>query len=277
MALQGSNRQSGPTPEVETGGPPGNGGIDIIAWIYAIMAWIVDTFNTVLQWVTDTFNWLIGILVSIFHFLLKFLKHIWENYVKAAIVWLYNHAVKVRNWLKRTIGPILKRLEKIKKWYDEHILKQQLRLLQIIQMMRRFLGILRLFHVKWAIALDNHLADLQNRIAESIRIVRGVLNEIINTLAMVLDPTLLIKTNVLAGSLLGNLAAVKRIFGFAWHGPLTPDETTFLDHNVGRYNRTAADSHIASLASTGLTDYDQSEHTDCRKGISDAINAPLPF
>jgi ABC-type proline/glycine betaine transport system permease subunit len=277
MALKGIDRQTHPTPEVETGGPPGNGGIDIIAWIYEIMAWIVATFNAVLQWVANLFNWLIGILVSIFHFLLKFLKHIWENYVKAAIVWLYKHAMKLRAWLKRVITPILKRLEKIKKWYDEHILKQQLRMLQFLQTIRRFLGILRLFHVKWAAALDQDLADIQNRIEESIRIVRGVLNEIINTLAMVLDPTLLLKTNVLAGSLLGNLAAVKRIFGFAWHGPLTADETTFLDHNVGRYNKDTAGNHIASLTSTGLTDYDQSERTDCRKGISDAIGGPLPF
>lgn len=263
-------------------GPPNTGdlpvydpGMDVAIWEELVSIW--GTIVYVAKFFTNLFTILIGILVSIFHFLLKFLKHIWENYVKAAIVWLYNHAMKVRAWLKRTITPILKRLEKIKKWYDEHILKQQLRLLQLLQTVRRFLGILRLFHVKWAAALDQDLADIQNRIEESIRIVRGVLNEIINTLAMVLDPTLLIKTNVLAGSLLGNLAAVKRIFGFAWHGPLTADETTFLNQNVGRYNESTANNHIASLASTGLTDYDQSERTDCRTGISGETNAPLPF
>src|SRR5258708_5319319 len=91
---------------------------------------------------------LLNFLVTFFRTLGKFLLHIWQQYVKRAIAWLAIHVQKLRAWLKRTIGPIIKRLEKIKKWYDTHILKQQLRMLQQLQTIRRFLGILRLFHVK---------------------------------------------------------------------------------------------------------------------------------
>src|SRR5712664_4199246 len=147
----------------------------------------------------------------------------------------------------------------------------------MLQSIRRFLGILRLFHVQWAAKLDNTLADLQNRIETSIQIVRGTLNQIINTLAIAFDPTMLIRSNILGGSLLSNLAAIKRIVGFSRHGPLTPSETVFLDHNVNRYNRSAADQHIAAVTSSGLTEYDISERAASRKGISDALGKPLPF
>jgi hypothetical protein len=115
---------------------------------------------------------------------------------------------------------------------------------------------------------------LQNRIEVSISIVRGTLNQIINTLAIALDPTLLLRSNVLGASLLQNLAAVKRIFGYGYHGPLTAAETTFLDNNVGRYQTSTANSHTARLASTGLTTYDNSELADCRAGISGATGTP---
>jgi hypothetical protein len=252
-------------------GPPSTPGFGIsVAFVLSLITGIATSiYNLIAK--------LVAALKGAFGALHKFLLHVWQCYVKKAITGLFRHVKSLREWLKRTIPPIIKRLEKIKKWYDTHVLKQQLRMLQQIQMVRRFLGILRIFHVKWAAKIDSTLADLQNRIEQSISIVRGTLNQIVNTLALVLDPALLITRDVLAGSLLKNLAAVKRIFSYSQHGPLTASETTFLDHNVGRYNKSTGSNHIAALASTGLTTYDQSERTDSRKGISDAIAAALPF
>jgi hypothetical protein len=252
---------------------PGSGFDYLLGLIFTVYGLLLRSIGFVWFWV----RYLVSALILLFQRLSKFLLHIWQQYVKRAIQWLALHVQKLRAWLKRTIGPIIKRLEKIKKWYDTHILKQQLRTLQMLQTIRRFLGILRIFHVKWAAKLDATLADMQNRIEQSIAIVRGTLNQIITTLGLVLDPALLITRDVLAGSLLKNLAAVKRVMGYSQHGPLTASETTFLEHNVDRYNRSAADKHIAAVASSGLTAYDQSERTASRKGISDAIGAPLPF
>jgi hypothetical protein len=207
----------------------------------------------------------------------KFLKRVWQDYIKKAIQWLSDHVRKLRAWLKRTVGPIIKRLQTWKKWYDEHILKQQLRMLKMIQVVRNFLGILRLFHVKWAAKLDQSLADMQNRIEEVISVTRGVLNQIINTLAIAFDPTMLITSNVLAASLLGNLGAVKRIFGYGFHGPLTPGEAAFVSKNAGRFLKSTANGHIATVASSGLTDYDKSEVADSRRAIADASGAPPPL
>jgi hypothetical protein len=170
------------------GGLPPDGGPPVGVDPNVILAVVLGWLGTVVNWVKNIFSSLIKALVNIFTALQKFLLHIWQNYVKRAIQWLASHVQKIRAWLKRTIGPIIARLEKIKKWYDQHILKQQLRMLQFLQSVRRFLGILRIFHVKWAAKLDSSLADLQNRIEQSISIVRGNLNGIINWLNAITNP-----------------------------------------------------------------------------------------
>ncbi len=253
------------------GDGPGDGGgdpgLDIIAWVIGLV-------NAVVTFFVNVIRALISILVVIFKAVGKFLLHIWTRYIPRAINFLARHAQKLREWLKRTLKPIIARLEKIKKWYDEHILKQQLRLIQMIQRIRQFLGILRVLHIKWASTLDNALADIQNRIEKNIALVRGTLNQIINTLTLMMDPTLLIRRNVLGGTLLSNLGALRRVFGFYHHGPFTEKEATYVENNVGRYQASTAGSHIATLASSGLTDYDMSELTDARAGISAVTGIP---
>jgi hypothetical protein len=254
--------------------PPPNGGADQNIEFLAGIAALFNAINLALFQLWQFLGQVLKAIALVFNTLGKFLLHVWQRYVKKAITWLASHVQKLRAWLKRTIAPIIKRLEKIKKWYDTHILKQQLRQIQMIQRIRQFLAILRLLHIGWATKLDAALMDVQNRIEQDIALVRGTLNQIINTLALAYDPSLLIRSNVLGGSLLGNLAAVKRIFGVSWHGPLTPTETTQLDHNVGRYSESTADSHIATLSTTGLTAYDLSEVSDFRKALSDVTGKP---
>jgi len=219
---------------------------------------------------------LYNVMVFVFRTVLKFLLHIWTTYIKRAVTWLASHVQKLRAWLKRTITPIIKRLEKIKQWYDQHILKQQLRILQMIQVMRRFLAILRLFHIKFANVLDQALADIQNRIQQNIALVRGTLNQIINTLSLVLDPQLLIFRNVLGGSLLGNVGAIKRIVGYGDGRLFSASEAATIDKDHSRYFASTVNTHIKTLVSTGPTDDDKARRTAFRSALADATNTALP-
>ncbi len=220
---------------------------------------------------------LFGTIGAFLHSIWDFLKHAWENYVKKAIQWLADHVQKLRAWLKRTIGPIIRRLEKMKKWYDEHILKQQQRMLKNIQTVRRFLGILRLFHAKWATKADNALADLQNRIEESISIVRGTLNQIINTLAIAFDPTMLITRDVLGASLLSNLGAIKRIFGYGDGRLLSASEQATIQHDSSRYFPVTVKGNMSTRNTTGPTAEDQANRKASRTALAEATGAALPF
>lgn len=165
----------------------GGGLIPILGSIFNAILGGVDgniqlAFDYTASWLNNLLHNLVGILKSIAGFfknLAGAIGHLWKHYIQSAIQWIADHLKKLYDWLRREGKTLVAWAKKIKKWYDEHILKQQLRTLQTIQTIRRFLTILRLFHVKWAAQLDNSLADLQNRIEQSIAIVRGTLNQII--------------------------------------------------------------------------------------------------
>ena len=253
-------------------GDPGGIFAGILAEIQAALIWLFNALLAVIQFFWNLIVSLVQALLTAFKTIAKFLVTVWNDYIKKGILWLADHIQRLRDWLKRVLSPVIKFFQKLKHWYDTHILAQQLRLLAIIQKIRRILAIFRLFGFKWASKLDNVLVDIQQRIQQQISFIRGIFNQIINTLALVLDPTLFIARNIVGGTLLGNLGALKRILGYSNHGPLTTAETTYLDHNVGRYQSSTANSHISGLASSGLSDYDQSELADSRKAIANVLN-----
>jgi hypothetical protein len=256
--------------------PPDGYGGGVDPFVLAALIWLINTLVSVVQFFWNLIVHIVKVLVVLFQAIAKFLDHLWKNYVKRAIQWLASHVQKLRAWLKRTIGPIIKRLQKIKQWYDQHILKQQLRMLQMIQNLRRILGILRLFHVKWAAKLDGALADMQNRIETTIAVVRGTLNQIINTLAIAFDPTMLITRDVLGASLLSNLGAIKRIFGFGDNRILSATEKATIDKDHSRYFRSNVDAHVKTLTDTGPTVEDNSLRIEFRQSFAEATNTILP-
>jgi hypothetical protein len=264
------------------GGGPGTGlpggwgtGTDpfIVQLVYDVYAILVQ----VATFLWNVITLLARILVGIFHHIHDWLQIAWQNFLKKAIDWLGRHIKKILDWLHIHIKKAIDLFQKWKKWYDTHILPMQLRLIKMIQMVRRFLGILRLFHVKWAAKADATLADLQNKIEESISVVRGTLNQIINTLAIAFDPTMLLTSNVLAASLLGNLGAVKRIFMFGSNRIISATEQATMDFNRTRYNKGNVQNHLNTLATSGPTTADQNERSAARAALVQATGAPLPF
>lgn len=242
----------------------------IIAAIYDALVFLYNLIVSVLVFLYNLLVALVNILVQLFKTISSFLKTVWENYIKPGINWLLTHVQKVRDWLKRTLKPVLAFFQRLKRWYDTHVLAQQLRVLRMIQTIRRFLSILRIFHIHWADKLDQALADVQNRIQQSIAFVRGILNQVINTLALVFDPTLFVSRHVLGGTLLGNLGALKRIMGFGDNRLLSPDEANTLDRDRTRYFASNTAAYMAVPLSAGLTDEDKAMIAAAQQALNDA-------
>src|SRR6266852_7379722 len=134
----------------------------IIAAIEAALIWLYNALISVIIFFWNLIVSLVNALVTVFKAIGKFLSSVWSNFIKKIPGWLACHIQKIRDWLKRALKPVIEWFQKVKKWYDEHILKQQLKMLQFIQKIRRFLGILRIFHIHWSDKLDQALADVQN-------------------------------------------------------------------------------------------------------------------
>lgn len=257
-------------------GDPGGIFAGILGQIEAALIFLYNALVATILFFWNLIVSLVQTLLTVFKTIGKFLVTVWNDYIKKGILWLADHIQKLRAWLKRTLSPVVKFIEKLKHWYDTHILAQQLRLLAIIQKIRRYLAIFRLFHFKWASVLDNALADVQQRIQQSIAIIRGIFNQIINTLALVLDPTLFITRGVMGGTLLGNLGAVKRIFGYGDNRILSASEQATIDHDSTLLYKSNVDAYVHTLVTTGVTDEDKARDAEIRQALASATNTTIP-
>jgi hypothetical protein len=149
--------------------------------------------------------------------------------------------------------------------------------LQLIQRIRQFLSVLRIFHVKWAQALDDKLLSLQGKITTTIEAVRGVLNTIINWIALVTDPSMIIRRNTLGAWLLSHLGLVKRVVGYGGNKPINAADQKSLDAARTRYYTANVQTHLQALALTGPTQQDLDERAAARAALEKATGAPLPF
>ena len=95
---------------------------------------------------------------------------------------------RLRSILERVLGPVLRILRIYRDYLDWIVNRFVLPVLNLIQRLRQILALLRLLHLKFAERLDRQLLLLQQRIAAPFEALRRKINEVINTLYLVLDP-----------------------------------------------------------------------------------------
>jgi len=162
------------------------------------------------------YDFLVSWLVVVAQFLLRMLGHIgklfrniWDNWIKRGIVKLVELYAKLRVKLQRILGPVLRWVKKIRDWLDKYYFPQLKRTIQLLQRLRQILTIFRVFNIKWAKALDARLSEAERKTIQAMQAVRGRLNQAINYLNLILDPSLLLANipalrQIMRG--LGNLA-----------------------------------------------------------------------
>lgn len=163
----------------------------IASVINALFIALWNVMLALFQFIWNTLVAVVNAIVTIFKNVGKFFARSWTDYLKPAIRGLFANVIKLFDRLHRLLAPLLKWIQKIRKWYDTHILPILLKEIQMIQKVRQFLAVLRILHVKWAQVLDDKLLSIQGKITKVVETVRGVLNEIINFLAIVSNPLLL--------------------------------------------------------------------------------------
>lgn len=243
---------------------------EIFSFLWNVMA---QLFSFLWNTQVAVFNWNFSTFLSVG----KFFQNIWTNYIKIGLLWVMKEIGKLWSFLHRILDPILKWLVKLRHWYDTHILKVLMKQIQMIQKVRQFLVLLRIFHVKWAQKLDDLLASMQGKITYSIEVVRGTLNQIISWIALVTDPSMIIRRNTLGAWLLSHLGGLKRIVGYGDGRPITSAEQAAIDKAHNRYHTTTVQDHVRALVMTGLTDDDLADRAAARQALADATGQPLPF
>jgi hypothetical protein len=237
-------------------------------------------WNAMLQLFVFLYNTLVAVvnaIVAVFKNVGKFFARAWTDYLKPAVRGLFDHVIRLFDRLHRLLAPLLKWIQKIRKWYDTHILPILLKQIQMIQRVRQFLAVLRVFHVKWAQTLDDKLLRVQSKITLTVEAVRGYLNQIINWIALVTDPGMIIRRNTLGAWLLSHVGGLKRIVGYGGNRPVTSDEQKAMDKAHALYFTTTVQDHVTALSLTGLTDDDLARREAVRRALASATGAALPF
>jgi hypothetical protein len=244
--------------------------------INAIFVALWNAMIALFQFIWNTLVTVVNAIVSVFKNVGKFFARSWSDYLKPAIRGLFTHVIKLFDRLHRLLSPLLKWIQKIRKWYDTHILPMLLKEIQMIQKVRQFLAVLRILHVKWAQVLDDKLLSVQSKITQSVEFIRGYLNLIINWIALITDPRMIIRRNTLGAWLLSHLGLVKRIAGYGGNKPISAADQASLDAARTRYYTANVQDHLQALALTGPTQQDLDERAAARTALEEAIGSPLP-
>jgi hypothetical protein len=246
----------------------------LVAQVFAVL-WhvMVALFTFIWNTLVAVFNF----LVSVFQNVAKLFARLWTDYVKPAINGLFNFIAKIYSAIHRVLDPLMRWIQKIRAWYDTHILPILKKQIQMIQRVRQFLTILRIFHVKWAQRLDDKLAGIQSKITDSIELVRGYLNMVISWIALITDQTNVIRRSVLGSWLLSHLGALKRIVGYGDGRQITQAEQDAIAKAHNRYTTANVHAHVQTLAMTGLTTDDMADRDAARAALVVATGTPLPF
>ena len=144
------------------------GGISSI-WdsLGSVFSWLGDIFSKLWDWIQNAVHWIL-------HTLLPAIQA-WINRIRAA--------------LQKLLKPIIDYIKWEKSWLDMMYNQVIKPLMNFLQRIRSILVIFRLMGMKWATALDQYIASLEQRINSAFLQLRSDVNQIGNWINYIVDPT----------------------------------------------------------------------------------------
>lgn len=155
-----------------------------------------------------------------------FFRHLWEKVIKGGLLKLAMLYHRLKEWLDKHFGPLLKLIRvwraRLDFWFNHYIRP----IINLINRVRKILVVFRIFHFKWAEALDNRLLRLEGKILKVYTDLRAKMNEVATAINILLDPALLIRGSILGRSI---AAAIDEIFEAVTGHTLS----SFIDVGIG--------------------------------------------
>ena len=245
--------------------------------ITAAIQLIQEVVRYLLFLVTVIYQVLVAVvqfLEKAFGILLRAIKHILSDIIHGRFLHLYEDYLKLKARLKKWFEDHLGWLLRLRKAFDDWYRHTIIPILNMIQRLRAILAIFRIFHLKFAQKLDDLLGALEAKIIKNTLALRGKLNEIVSILELVLDPSLLIRQNVL---LLSAQRAIRSLFnslGLGFGRKLTTSEQASLDVDRKRYtvDQQLADAQYYKTTGPSPELLDREQQT--RAALDEIVSVP---
>jgi len=179
--------------------------------IIAFLQWLLQELVAIFTYMWDVFAGSDNYLYGQNFYGESIFKTIWNSIIKKILLDIVLVLTKIHDWLEDHLGPIVDFLKKARAWFDR-IFKQYIKpFLQLLQFVRKFLEILRLFGVKWAAKLDAVLAKVQADVMNVFLQVKAFLNGIIDILNILTDPLGLLRKPTIVLSMRRTFLSMVRV------------------------------------------------------------------
>jgi len=180
----------------------------IIDFLNSLVVALVEVLNFLFQGELGIFNFSFKSLGEIFHGWKNIMDQIFKVWVAGALKHLKDLYDKLAQWAKK-----LKRWLEALRRAQRAQLEAMRKMLNLIQRVRRGLGVFKLLHIGLAKKLDNFLARLEGRISTGVLKHLAKTNEIIRWVNLVADPRGLLHPGGQLASVGGILSAVRGALG----------------------------------------------------------------
>lgn len=188
----------------------------VVQWLYSVLVYLF-------RLVVFVFQFLWTAVVAVANFILggfKVLAHALSHLIKTAYQQVTGQTLTSHIGL---LGRLKAWFDRIRKWVhllhraqQQYVLRTLKNAINLIQRVRKILVIFRLFHLKFAQRLDNKLLQLEGRIIRKfMRIIQNQ-NRVLNIIELVLDPTLILRRDVMVRSVISALDDL--LVGITGHG-----------------------------------------------------------
>lgn len=114
-----------------------------------------------------------GVMVQVYNLFGRF----WAHVLRPFVSWSWRSVLRLEGWLQRTFNPVLRFLQLVRTRLLEIYTKWFRPIFDTIDAVRGVLRVLGSFHIKWALALDAKLGDLEDRMLAPIRLALAKINE----------------------------------------------------------------------------------------------------
>lgn len=203
----------------------------VITGVIAAIGWIADKAVTVAITIAQAAA-MIGIAIAQFAKLVAiwfvkgfdFLGRFWRQVLRPFVNWTWEQIDTLARWLQETLAPVIRFIEDVRKWIDDFYRTYIQPIYDAIEIVRRILGILEQFGIDLAARLDRALAELEDRLLQPIREIRGYLNEALNWINRIVTLDGLLQRVMLLRSLIRDAGLVFSAFHQTRHATVTDQD-----------------------------------------------------
>lgn len=219
----------------------------IVTFLLEAVTFLWNVLVYVAQYVWGALNFLANFFYGLFQDVRKAFDWLWKGGIRSLLVKAFNWYLKARAWLEKTLKPITDFIKRIRKLYDDYFNRYVKPVLNLIRHIRQVLAVLTALHVKWAKRLDDNLALVEKKIADSYTLLRKYINLAITWIDIVVDPLGILRRNPLFAAILRSAGEMVNLLDQAAMRPLTQAE---LDRNHADLTR-----YTIAQQKANFTDY----------------------